>query len=203
MTRRRLKRNKAYTYNSFAAAKLRGYTKQQYENSKRAKKTWDNLPTLKKESILDNLAAGRRKQKFQRKFGGNEDLQEQASIASDYVYVYEIVSQSHYDARGTTPKGKKYKTLFEYTTKGYFENEPALSTIEKMTKNSLIAAFNSGRKGSGGYLKNSAFNKLVDANLRGVKVQKVKIKASDIGTLNNLDAELSIKNNGNKWIGKN
>jgi hypothetical protein len=195
----RKSRNKAYKYKTFGAARAKGYTFKQYTRSKTAIKTWDNLPQLQKDIRVENLQAGKKKARLKKKFEKKKQLPK-----DDYVDVYEIVSQSHYDARGINPKTKRpYKTLFEYTTKGYFENEPSFGSIETMTKNSLIAAFNSGKSGNGSYLKRSAFDKLVVANMRGVKVEKVKIKASELNNLNRLDAELSIKNNNSKWIGKN
>jgi hypothetical protein len=190
------KRLKAYEYETFYKARRYGYTLKQYENSVRGKKRWDSLSTLKKEIILDNLREGRARKKFKLKFEKLENKKEQ-------IEVYEIVSQSHYDARGKTPKGIPYKTLFEYTTKGYFEHEPDLNKIEKMVKNSLISAFNNGRTGRKGYLKKSAFDTLVENNLRGLKIVKTLIPKEEALNLNKMEAELTIKNNRYTWRGRN
>lgn len=183
------RKKKAYEYKSAKAANSAGYSTKQYKDSLRGKKAWDNKSTLEKELTLSRL---KRASKFARR----------QKMYSKEVVAYEIVSQSHYDARGKTPKGKKYHTLFEYNTRGIFENEPNLDTIEKMVRNSLISAFNNGRS-RGGYLKQNAFNKIVENNLRGIKVQPVKVTAGDVS--NRLDAQLDITNQTTKykWTGTN
>lgn len=198
-TRKNTKRKlKAYEYKTFEKARRHGYTRKQFNNSVRSIKAWNSKSELQKEVTLDNLRRGRKRRQLQIK---KEKflLKQQDGL----IEAYQIVSQSHYDARGRTPKGKKYKTLFEYSTNGFFENEPNFDTIEKMTRNSLISAFNSGSKGKGGYLKNSAFNELVEQNLKGLKVEKVKIRPEQLN--NKLSAELTILNLDThyKWSGNN
>lgn len=179
-------KRKAYNYKNAKSANAAGYTTKQYQRSVAGKRAWDNKSKLQKDRTLDNLRRGQARAK---------------RIQAKQIEAYEIVSQSHYEARGKTEKGKKYRSLFEYTTKGYFENEPTLDKLETMGKNSLISAFNSGRSGRGGYLKDSAFNTLVEGHMRGIKVQKVKVDR-DLVT-NKMSAELKIVNNGNKWKGTN
>jgi len=129
-------------------------------------------------------------------------------------YEFEITSTSHYDSSGevkVTYKDKKgkektfmsnYKSSFSYETNGSFQNMPKPKTLMKMAKNSLIKAFNSGRKG--GYLKNSAFNELVDGNIAGLKVEKTEISYEKWLKLDNvMNADLEIDNNGFTWKGSN
>jgi hypothetical protein len=185
-------KKKAYNYSSAKSANSAGFTTKQYKDSVRGKKAWDNKSRLEKEVTIERLRNARRVRR-------NARRREDAGM----VEAYEIVSQSHYDARGKTPKGKKYHTLFEYTTNGYFQYEPSVDKLETMTKNSLISAFNNGKGGKGGYLKSSAFNKIVDNNLRGIKIQKVRVPVEQVN--NRMSAELSITNQWSKykWTGKN
>ena len=188
--KRKIKKLKAYNYKTFEKARIRGYTKQQWQRSIKAKKTWDNLPELKKEIIIEKL-------KTYNTLKRNKKKETLITIKKDdKVYAYRISSQSHYIYRS-----KKYNTLMEYTTSGIFENEPKIKTIEKMIKNSLISAFNNGKTGRKGFLKNSVFYHLVDNNIRGLEIEKVLVSKNEI--VNKLSAELTIKNNGNIWRGRN
>lgn len=185
MTKRKIKKLKAYNYDTFPKARARGYTLKQWQNSHRAIKAWNNLSTLEQELRVEKLQQGKKRQLKEQKRAEEEML----------VDAYEIVSQSHYDYRK-----KGVNSRFEYNTKGLFQFEPSIEKIEKMVKNSLMGAFNNGAKKKG-YLKNSLFTHLTDTNLKGVKVNKIKVSRSQIN--NRLDAELDIFNNGNKWTGRN
>lgn len=183
--KRKIKKLKAYNYDTFAKARIRGYNLKQYKGSIRAKRTWDNLSTLEKELRIEKLQRGLKLKIRETKRAEEEML----------IDAYEIVSQSHYDYRK-----KGIKSKFEYTTKGIFSFEPKIDKIEKMVKNSLIGSFNNGAKKKG-YLKGSLFNHLVDNNLKGIQVNKIKVPRNEVNNM--LSAELVINNNGNKWKGRN
>lgn len=116
--------------------------------------------------------------------------------------IFEVSSQSSVESR--TPRRK---SIFRYDAYGLFENEPSADKIEIMIENGIIAAFNSG-KIKGKYLQKDLFGKLVESGIRGVEIRKKTISKEQLkyfknsGSLNKLEIELQILNNGNIWRGK-
>lgn len=185
-------KKKAYKYSNVKSANGAGYSSKHYYASVRGFNNWNNKSRLEKEITIERLQNGKKVKR-------NAQRREETFT----VEAYEIVSQSHYSTRGKTPKGKKYNTLFEYNTSGYFQFEPSIEKLETMTRNSLISAFNSGKKGKGGYLKKSAFNKIVDNNLRGIQIKIVRVPVNLVRNRMNAKLDITNKNSGYKWTGEN
>ena len=112
------------------------------------------------------------------------------------VDAWEVISQTSVNTR----REGKYDTKFSYSANGIFEHEPKPELVEKMIKNSMIKAFNSGEK-KGRYIQKNLFGELVDTGIRGVEIRKVKVRKSQVQ--NTMKLVLSINNNGKKWKGEN
>ena len=129
------------------------------------------------------------------KFLKRQERKAEKLEASKYTEAYEVETQSSYD----THKKGKYNTVFQYSLKGYFENEPSGDKMETMLKSTLMNRFNSGRTRKA-YLKGSVFDGLIENSIRGYSVRKVRVLKTEVN--NRVQGKLEIKNNGNYWESK-